>query len=161
MPCATSGLSRIRTWRSNIAGERAKRSIAGPGGRPGSAQVAVIALGARLGAGGEGRDRHDPDRLSDGRGPGRVGLVASLNRPGGNITGVSNSNAEFGPKRLELLHELMPAATLIAPDQPDQPNAEGLTRDLRAAARTLGLQLHVLHASLEPDSTRRSQRRVK
>jgi putative ABC transport system substrate-binding protein len=84
--------------------------------------------------------------------PVEAGLVASLNRPGGNITGVSNLNVELGPKRLELLHELVPTATLIALlINPTNPNAEGLTRDLRAAARTLGLQLHVLHASMERD----------
>ena len=84
--------------------------------------------------------------------PVKAGLVASLNRPGGNITGVSNLNVELGPKRLELLHELVPTATLIALlVKPTNPNAEGLTRDLRAAARALGLQLHVLHASMERD----------
>ena len=84
--------------------------------------------------------------------PVEAGLVASLNRPGGNITGVSNLNVELGPKRLELLHELVPTATVIALlVNPTNPNAEGLTRDLRAAARTLGLQLHVLHASMERD----------
>ena len=83
--------------------------------------------------------------------PVEVGLVASLNRPGGNLTGVTNLNVEVGPKRLELLHELVPTATIIAllvnPTNPTV--AEPTTRDLQAAARTLGLQLHVLHASTE------------
>jgi putative ABC transport system substrate-binding protein len=85
--------------------------------------------------------------------PVKVGFAASLNRPGGNLTGVSNLNAEVGPKRLELLHELIPTADIIAllvnPTNP--PLAETLSRDLQAAARALGLQLHVLHASTEGD----------
>jgi putative ABC transport system substrate-binding protein len=82
--------------------------------------------------------------------PVEVGLVASLNRPGGYLTGVSILNVELAPKRLELLHELVPAATLIALlINPTNPNAETLSRDLQAAARTLGLQLHVLRASTD------------
>jgi len=84
--------------------------------------------------------------------PVEVGLVGSLNRPGGNLTGVSILNVELAPKRLELLHELVPAATLIALlVNPANPNAETLSRELQAAARTLGLQLHVLRASTERD----------
>jgi putative ABC transport system substrate-binding protein len=80
------------------------------------------------------------------------GLVASLNRPGGNLTGVSNLNAELGPKRLELLHELVPTATLMAVlVNQSNSNAESQTSDLQAAARSLGLQLHVLQASTERD----------
>jgi len=85
--------------------------------------------------------------------PVKVGLVASLNRPGGNLTGVTNLNVEVGPKRLELLHELLPAATTIAmlvnPTSPS--TAEPSSRTLQAAPRALGLQLHVLHASTERD----------
>ena len=59
---------------------------------------------------------------------------------------------EVGPKRLELLHELVPTATVIALlVNPTNPSAEALSRDLQAAARALGLQLHVLHASTERD----------
>jgi putative ABC transport system substrate-binding protein len=83
--------------------------------------------------------------------PVKVGLVASLNRPGGNLTGVTNLNVEVGPKRLEALRELVPTATIIAVlVNPTSPAiAEPFLRDLRAAARTLGLQLHVLQASTE------------
>jgi putative ABC transport system substrate-binding protein len=82
--------------------------------------------------------------------PVEVGLVASLNRPGGNLTGVSILNVELVPKRLEMLHELVPAATRIALlVNPANPNAETVSRDLQAAARTLGLQLHVLRASTD------------
>jgi putative ABC transport system substrate-binding protein len=85
--------------------------------------------------------------------PVKVGLVASLNRPGGNLTGVTNLNAEVGPKRLELLHELLPAATIIAVlVDPTSPTlAEAFLRDLQAAARDLGVRLHVLQASKEGD----------
>jgi len=85
--------------------------------------------------------------------PVEVGLVASLNRPGGNLTGVTNLNAEVGPKRLELLHELLPAATIIAVlVDPTSPTlAEAFLRDLQAAARDLGVRLHVLQASKEGD----------
>jgi putative ABC transport system substrate-binding protein len=85
--------------------------------------------------------------------PVELGLVASLNRPGGNLTGVTNLNVEVGPKRVELLHELLPSATLIAVlVNPTNPTiGEPFVRDLEAAARTLGLKLHVLHASTERD----------
>jgi len=81
------------------------------------------------------------------------GLVASLSRPGGNVTGVTSLNLEVGPKRLEFLHELLPSATIMAalvnPTNPS--NAEILSRDLQATARLLGLQLHPLHASSDAD----------
>jgi putative ABC transport system substrate-binding protein len=85
--------------------------------------------------------------------PVEIGLVASLNRPGGNVTGVTNLNVELGPKRLELLHELVPAATIIGllVNQTNPAIAEPLTRDMQAAARTLGLQIYVLNASSERD----------
>ena len=84
--------------------------------------------------------------------PVQQGLVASLNRPGGNLTGVSTLNAELGPKRLELLRELVPTATSMAAlVNPTGPIAEILSRDLRNAAGALGLELHVLHASSERD----------
>jgi putative tryptophan/tyrosine transport system substrate-binding protein len=88
-----------------------------------------------------------------GNDPIAVGLVASLNRPGGNITGVTTLSVELGPKRLELLHELVPTATIIAVlVNPNNATAfETQSRDLQAAARSLGLQLHVLRASTERD----------
>ncbi len=82
-----------------------------------------------------------------------LGLVASMNRPGGNITGVTSMGVELGPKQLEVLRELVPTATIIAllvnPTNPT--NAETLSRNMQEAARTLTLQLHILHASTEPD----------
>jgi putative tryptophan/tyrosine transport system substrate-binding protein len=84
--------------------------------------------------------------------PVQIGLVASLSRPGGNVTGVTQLYVEVMPKRLELAHELVPTATVIAAlVNPTHPNAETIARDLQAAARILGVQLHVLHASTERD----------
>lgn len=80
------------------------------------------------------------------------GLVASLSRPGGNLTGVTPLNLELVPKRIEFLHELLPRATVVALlMNPTNSNAESISRDSRAAARTLGLQIHLLHASTERD----------
>jgi len=85
--------------------------------------------------------------------PVALGLVASLNRPGGNLTGVATLTVELAPKQLEVLRELVPTATIIAAlvNPTNHTNAETLSRDLQAAARTLGLQLHLLHASTERD----------
>ena len=88
-----------------------------------------------------------------GTDPVAAGLDASLARPGGNITGVTNLNTELGPKRLELLRELIPTANTIAllvnPTSPFI--TENISRELQSAARTLGLQLHILNASTERD----------
>jgi ABC-type uncharacterized transport system substrate-binding protein len=85
--------------------------------------------------------------------PVELGLVASLSRPGGNLTGVTGWNVMVGPKRLQILHELAPFATsmalLVNPTSPDL--AEADTKDHQAAARKLGLQLHVLQATSERD----------
>ena len=82
-----------------------------------------------------------------------TGLVASLNRPGGNLTGITNLNVEVGPKRLELLHELLPKATIIGLlVNPTSPSiAEQFLRALQPAARALGLQLHILNAKSDHD----------
>jgi len=84
--------------------------------------------------------------------PVQIGLVASLSRPRGNVTGVTQLNVEVAPKRLELAHQLVPTATIMAVlVNPTNPNTEAFVSDLQAAARALGLQLHVLHASTERD----------
>jgi len=84
--------------------------------------------------------------------PVQLGLVASLNRPGGNTTGVTSLNLEVGPKKLELLHELVPNATVIGMlVNPNNPEAETQSRDAQAAARMLGLELHIVHARTERD----------
>jgi len=93
-----------------------------------------------------------PIVFTTGSDPMQLGLVASLSRPGGNVTGVTTLNVEVTPKRLELAHELLPAATTIAAlVNPTNPNTDIELRGMQAAARALGLQLHVLHASSERD----------
>jgi putative tryptophan/tyrosine transport system substrate-binding protein len=80
--------------------------------------------------------------------PVQSGLVASLNRPGGNITGVVNFTTELAAKRLELLHELVPKATVAALlVNPTNPVNDPETRSAEDAARALGMQVHVLRAS--------------
>ena len=84
--------------------------------------------------------------------PVQMGLVASLARPGGNVTGTTSLGVEVVPKQLELAHELVPMAAIIAVlVNPTNPYAETLLRDLQAAARILGVQLNVLQASTERD----------
>ena len=90
-----------------------------------------------------------------GADPVKLGLVASLNRPGGNVTGVTTLNLEMTPKRLEVLRELVPTTTIMAvlvnpTNNPATVEAE--LRQAQAAAHTLGLQtIHLLQASTEPD----------
>jgi putative ABC transport system substrate-binding protein len=87
-----------------------------------------------------------------GTDPVAVGLVASLSRPGGNLTGVSLFNVELGAKRLELLHELVPTAKIAAAlINPTNPNAETLSRELQAAARILELEIRILRATTDRD----------
>jgi putative tryptophan/tyrosine transport system substrate-binding protein len=84
--------------------------------------------------------------------PVQIGLVASMSRPGGNITGATSLAAELASKRLELAHQLVPSASVIAAlINPTSNTADPQVRDLEAAARTLGLQLRVAHASSERD----------
>jgi putative ABC transport system substrate-binding protein len=87
-----------------------------------------------------------------GADPVAFGLVASLNRPGGNLTGAVSLGVGLGPKQLEVFHELSPTATVMALlVNPNNPSGETVTKELQAAARTLGLQLHILHVSAEQD----------
>jgi putative ABC transport system substrate-binding protein len=84
--------------------------------------------------------------------PVTLGLVASLNRPGANVTGVTQLNSMLEGKRLGLLHELAPNAAVIAMlVDPNFPNAQNQVSDLQAAARARALQIHILHASTERD----------
>jgi putative ABC transport system substrate-binding protein len=84
--------------------------------------------------------------------PVQLGFVQSLNRPGGNLTGSTNQGVEAGPKRLELLHELLPTAKVIAfLIHPANPSAERQTNDHQKAARALGLHLHLLTATTEAE----------
>ena len=87
-----------------------------------------------------------------GADPIAMGLVGSLSRPDGNLTGVSSLNVEVTPKRLEVLHELVPTASSFAVlINPTSPTADSQLKNLHAAARTLGVQLQILHASTERD----------
>jgi putative ABC transport system substrate-binding protein len=89
------------------------------------------------------------ETLSD---PVRIGLVASLSRPGGNVTGVTQLNMEIGPKLLELMHEVVPTAKDIALlVNPKNPNADSMSKNLQTAAGLLGVNLHVLNGGSERD----------
>jgi putative tryptophan/tyrosine transport system substrate-binding protein len=91
-----------------------------------------------------------PIVFTTGDDPIKLGIVSSLNRPGGNVTGVSNLIVELGSKQLGLLRELVPgAATIGALVNPSFPGAERQLRDLETAAHALGLQLVVLRATTE------------
>ena len=84
--------------------------------------------------------------------PVQIGLVTSLNRPGGNVTGATLLSVELGPKLLELLHGAVPSArTIVLLINPTNPNAETQSRSIQQAALKLGLNLHVLNASTERD----------
>jgi putative ABC transport system substrate-binding protein len=90
--------------------------------------------------------------------PVETGFVASLSRPGGNLTGISNLGLELGPKRLEVMHELLPAAKLFALlVNPDHPNADSQSRNMHAAARALGVQLRNIMRAVCRTSTLRSR----
>ena len=87
-----------------------------------------------------------------GADPIATGLVQTLNRPGGNITGVTSLNVQVTPKRLEILHEAVPAASAIAVLlNPTSSTADSQLRNLQSAASALGVRLHILHASGERD----------
>jgi putative tryptophan/tyrosine transport system substrate-binding protein len=93
-----------------------------------------------------------PIVFSTGGDPIQLGLVASLSRPGGNLTGATNLNTELLPKRLELLHELVPAATSMALlVNPNSPGATSAISSAQTAARSLGLQLDVVRAGAQAD----------
>ena len=82
--------------------------------------------------------------------PVQIGFVASLNRPGGNMTGVSVLAVEVGPKLLELLHAAVPSAKAIGLlINPRNPNADAQSKNLQTAAQRLRLQLHVLNTSTQ------------
>jgi putative ABC transport system substrate-binding protein len=111
--------------------------IVAPGNAAGAAQSATSTI---------------PVVFVTGIDPVRSGLVVSLNRPGGNLTGFSILNQEVGQKRLELLHELVPTATIVAMlVDPTLASAGVQTREMQAAAQALGLQLSILKAGSERD----------
>src|SRR5215472_5462950 len=112
-------------------------------------RVAVIAAGASAAAlAAKAATSTIPIVFSSGIDPVQIGLVASLNRPGGNITGAANMVADVAAKRLDLLHRLVPQATRIAVlTVPSAPSTEPMIADLRAGAATLGLQIELAYAS--------------
>ena len=115
--------------------------------------VAVIAANGLAAQAAKAATATIPIVFTAGYDPVAVGLVASMSRPGGNITGVCVLDVELGPKRLELLHALVPTATIIAVlvNPADPARAEITAKNMQAAARNLRLQLRVLHASADRD----------
>jgi putative ABC transport system substrate-binding protein len=94
-----------------------------------------------------------PAVFATGGDPVEFGLVASMNRPGGNATAVTVRSAELGSKRLELLHNLLPSVTLVALLlDPNNPTAEGITKDVQTAAQKLGLQVYIARARSERET---------
>ena len=115
-----------------------------------SRRVAVIAGTSTLGAvAAKAATTTIPVVFETGGDPIELGLVRSLNRPGGNVTGVSQTNVEIVAKRLELMHELLPAVRVFAllVNQANPALAEPATKEVQTAARAFGLELHVLSAS--------------
>jgi putative ABC transport system substrate-binding protein len=117
-------------------------------------QVAVIAATPTVAAlAAKSATATIPIVFETGADPVKIGLVASLNRPAGNVTGVTQLNEEVAPKRLELLHELVPTANVIAllVNPADPTIAEANSSAVLSAAHTLGLEVRVLNASTERD----------
>jgi len=116
-------------------------------------QVAVIAATATPGAlAARAATTTIPIVFEIGGDPVELGLVTSLNRPGGNVTGVTNLNTAVAPKRLELLHEALPTMRIVALlVNPSNPSAESHASLVLPAAHALGLELHVLNAATEGD----------
>ncbi len=117
-------------------------------------QVAVIAGAGTLAAlVAKAATKTIPVVFTTASDPVELGLVDSLSKPSGNVTGSTQLNMEVAPKRVELLHQLLPMATSIAllvnPANPV--TAEAQTRDVRAAARTLGLQVHIVQATTKTE----------
>src|SRR5262245_14860275 len=114
--------------------------------------VIVAAGGAPAGLAAKSATTTIPVVFEMGADPIALGLVGSLSRPGGNLTGVSSLNVEVTPKRLEILHGLVPGAAVVAAlVNPTSPTAESQVKNLQAAAAALDLQLPLFYASAERD----------
>ena len=128
--------NRLPAMAAELAGRPVKVIVA-----PGGAPAALAAKSATITI---------PIVFEMGADPIAMGLVATLNRPGGNLTGVTSLNVQVTPKRLEILHEVVPTAALIAVLlNPTSPTANSQLRNLQAAATRPGVRLHFLHASSE------------
>jgi putative tryptophan/tyrosine transport system substrate-binding protein len=133
---ANGRLDALTALASDLVG-RHVAVIAATGGDP--AALAVKATTTTL-----------PVVFTIGGDPVELGLVASLNRPGGNITGISQINVMLNPKRLELLHELIPGIALVAVLQnPSNANVKAQVPSLQIAAKVMGIQLRFVTASTE------------
>src|SRR6266542_1480430 len=135
---AESQHNRLPALAADLVGRQVAVIVA-PGGAPGAlaAKSATTTI---------------PIVFEMGADPVAIGLVGNMNRPGGNLTGVSSLNVQVTPKRLEILHEVVPAAAEIAVlVNPTSPTTDSQLRNLQEAAGGLGLKLHVLHASTERD----------
>src|SRR5215469_8598949 len=126
---------------ASLAGELVGRNVAVLVTFDGPASVAAKAA-----------TKTTPIVFSTGTDPIEIGLVQSFSRPSGNVTGVYDRVANLGPKHLELLHELLPTASMIVSLlNPGNPNAHACALQTQAAADALGLRLQVLTAHTEPD----------
>jgi ABC-type uncharacterized transport system substrate-binding protein len=112
--------------------------------------TAIVAVGPRSALAAKAATTSIPIVFSVGADPVQFGLVASLNRPGGNLTGVNPLVGELGAKGLSLLHELVPSATAIGfLENPNNPVSELTTRDVLAAAPVVGVRVQILKASTD------------
>ena len=110
----------------------------------------IVAAGVLPALAAKGETTSIPIVFSVGADPVQFGLVASLNRPGGNLTGFNNAAQELGAKGLALLHELVPStATMGFLENPNNPVFEVTTRDVLAAAPAIGLKVQILKASTD------------
>ena len=137
---AESRYDRLPAMAADLA-SRKVAVIAAPGNTPAAlaAKAATTTIPIVFGIGGD---------------PVQTGLVANLNRPGGNVTGYSSMNAELAAKQVGLLHELLPAASRFAVlVNPANLSNELVTRDVQTGAAALGLQIEVLSASTNRDIT--------
>jgi putative tryptophan/tyrosine transport system substrate-binding protein len=117
-----------------------------------SRHVTVIAANAPAAVAAKAATTSIPIVFVTAADPVKIGFVASLNRPGGNLTGVALLSVELAQKKLQILHELVPTERTVGLlVNSTNPNAETQSRDLQVAAQSLGLQLHVLHANSESD----------
>jgi putative ABC transport system substrate-binding protein len=117
-------------------------------------QVTVIAANSQATVAAKAATTTIPIIFITSADPVQVGFVGSLNRPGGNLTGAASLDMELGPKRLQLLHELLPdAGTMAALINPTFPGSDVQAREMQGAASTLGLQVHILRAYTEQEIT--------